>query len=72
MQLLLPQKIFCLFQTSPVCDGIGKLMKNPVPMIFPLLDRMFWMFINPMLEFINGRHPWKGFDDVLQLFQLCA
>src|SRR4028119_813478 len=72
MQLTLPG-IFPVSIKSAIIDNtIRKLVQYFHPLIISLFYTMVWIFVNPVLEFINNGYPWKNGDRSFQLVFLSS
>src|ERR1700688_959762 len=72
MQLFLPDILLISIKPAPVyCFG-AKLIVDPIPVFGPLFQIMIWIFINPMLKFIDGSDPRENGDYSFQLLNLCT
>ena len=67
MQLALPTDVSILFQTLDINGFYRKFFNDVIPCFCSFFNAMIWIFIDPMLKFINGCDPWKYGDHSFKL-----
>ncbi len=72
MQLFLPDIFLINFKPAPVNNFRIKFIIDPIPVFCSLFNIMTWIFINPMLKFINSCDPGKNGNYSFELLNFCS
>src|ERR1700712_1504 len=67
MKLLLPDIFLINFKTTPVNNLRVKFIIDTEPVFSTLFQTMIWIFIRPVLKFINGCNPGENRNDSFEL-----
>src|SRR5690606_41615417 len=71
VQLSLPGVAAIRLKTRPIGYRFTKFGEYLLPGVPSFFSIMGWVFIHPMLEFIDRRYPWQGFQDGFGVLSLC-